>query len=154
MLTNEIIRQAQEAGISITDEIVISVKTLGNYDVFENVSNVKMANSRLKSWSRRIAARSIYTWPTTVVSTILAHYIPGVLENKPTDLTDGAEATYKLAREIHDCPVHPVQSLYIINHDVSGALRTAGRQTSRNKNKTGKTSAMALFRDFRKQAQS
>jgi hypothetical protein len=154
-LHKEIMKQAKAAGITLTEEIWHDEATISNYDFFArtedaNISTVRMATTRLKSWSRRIAARSFRTWATTVCTNILSQYVPGIWVDKPNDMTKGAEEAYELALKWYGCPVRPVKARHIINHDGSGALRTAGKQTKGKKNTRGKISSQALWRDFRK----
>ena len=109
-----------------------------------------MESARLKSWSRRIASRSMRTWATTVVANILSQFVPGLWHNIPADMTDGAKEAYQLAIKIYGCPVKPIGQRFLINHNGSGGCRIAGKQTSKNPNRLGKISNSALLRDIRK----
>ena len=85
-----------------------------------------MESAQLKSWSRRIASRSMRTWATTVVANILSQFVPGLWHNMPADMTDGAKEAYQLAIKIYGCPVKPIDQRFLINHDGSGGCRMYG----------------------------
>jgi hypothetical protein len=85
---------------------------------------------------RQMAAsseRNLYSHAATVLD---LHFVPGRWENKPKNLTPGAQFTHALVETVRGQPMRPIEPYQIINYDITTEYIAAGSQSRRNSSHT------------------
>ena len=142
-LNQEKLRKMVAEGLGVPENQSNSKRTIANYHAYAvakdaDVSETNMKVARKKSMAREIASRSERNCATHLAVTCATQFRVGRWENKPTDLSPGAEILYKAALEAFGRDVRPIDRRYLCNLDDAGEFVFAGTDDNSRKNSVGR----------------
>jgi len=158
-LTQSRKRRAEGAGLDIAclEDYEPCDNTIANYDAFAtlidpDITMVNTNSARKKSISREVMSRSIRSLFTHAVTSLLSGFVHGKWENKPKNLSQGAEIAHQVMEKAFNISMTPRGGHLIINTDDTGRFVSEGAGTKAidKKRKVGKTSTDSTARDVRK----